>query len=370
MRVRARAAAMVVAVMMCGGCAFGPAADRAERLGVAEDPTPRAPEPGGEPSPGDEPTEQPPVISEPAPPTGTAEIVGTVTEGLPEVCCAVTLPDGGLLVGEAGSGTIHQVAPDGAITEAGAAPGVSDLVDLALAPSDDVGGYLYISYDSPSGVRVTRLTYDQSAAPGSRLGTSRNVLLEDLPGGGVLAFGPDGMLYVGTADGGQPALGTDPESLGGKILRIEPDGDIPADNPFQGSPVYALGHGEVTGLAWDAAGRLWALDAAGDAGTELNSIAPGGGYEAGGIAPVHAWPAGEAAPRGLAFSAGSLWSPDAERSALWRIPLNGTELTADPVPLLADGELPDPRVVVPAVGGPGLGVLDGAAGTVLRIDIT
>src|SRR5262249_6256247 len=155
--------------------------------------------------------------------------------GLPEICCAVTLPDGGLLVGEAGSGTIHQVAPDGSITEAGTAPGVSDLIDIALAPPDDVGGYLYLSYSGPSGVRVTRLTYDESAEPGTQLGTSRNVLLEDIPSGGLLAFGPDGMLYVGSAD---------PATLEGTILRIEPDGDMPADNPFPDSPVYASGQGE------------------------------------------------------------------------------------------------------------------------------
>ncbi|MFD5320293.1 PQQ-dependent sugar dehydrogenase [Streptomyces sp. NPDC127098] len=373
-RTRARGVAAALAVAaLCGGCAFGPAANRAEQVLSSRDVPEESQAPDGElPSPGEEPSTEPPVVVEPAPATGTAEIAGTVAEGLPDACCAVTLPDGGLLVGEAESGTIHRVAPDGAITEAGAAPGVSGLLGIAVEPGfTGEDGWVYLSYATESGTtRVARYPYD-----GDRLGSASHRLLEDIPGGGVLAFGPDGMLYVGTSDAGQPGLATDPESLGGKILRLEPDGGVPVDNPLQGSPVYASGHADVAGLAWDTAGRLWSLDATADAGVELNSTAPGGGYEEqGGLEPVFTWPAGEAAPRGLAFSDGSLWAPDTARPRLWRIPLNGTELTAEPAPLLADGELSGPRAVVPAVGGPGLGVLDGAGGasgaSVLRIDIT
>ncbi|TDC20981.1 PQQ-dependent sugar dehydrogenase [Streptomyces sp. 8K308] len=367
-RTRARVVVAALAVAaLCGGCAFGPAANRAEQVGTSQDLPEEPPAPDGEtPPPSEEPRTEPPVVAEPAPATGTAEIAGTVAEGLPDACCAVTLPDGGLLVGEAGSGTIHRVAPDGTVTEAGTAPGVSGLLGLAVEPGfTGEDGWVYLSYATDSGTRVARYPYD-----GGRLGSASHRLLEDIPAGGVLAFGPDGMLYVGTSDAGQPGLATDPQSSGGKILRIEPDGGVPVDNPLQGSPVYASGHTDVAGLAWDAAGRLWSLDATTDDGVELNSIAPGGGYEDGGLAPVYTWPAGDAAPRGLAFSAGSLWAPDTAQPRLWRVPLNGTELTAEPAPLLAGGELSRPQAVVPAVGGPGLGVLDGADGSVLRIDIT
>lgn len=81
------------------------------------------------------------------------------------------------------------------------------------------------------------------------------VLLEKIPGhrvhnGGRIGFGPDGMLYITTGDIWQAELAQDKNSLAGKILRLTPDGHVPEDNPFQGSPVYSLGHRNPQGLAW------------------------------------------------------------------------------------------------------------------------
>lgn len=67
--------------------------------------------------------------------------------------------------------------------------------------------------------------------------------------GGRIIIGPDGMVYIGTGDAGDGELAQDPTSLGGKILRIAPDGSIPSDNPDPTSPVYSLGHRNVQGLA-------------------------------------------------------------------------------------------------------------------------
>src|SRR5690606_26644823 len=145
-------------------------------------------------------------------------------------------------------------------------------------------------------------------------------VLRDLPrgdnhNGGRIAFGPDGMLYVTVGDAGQRNLAQRMDSLGGKILRIEPDGGIPADNPFPGSPIYSLGHRNPQGLAWDADGQLWASEFGQNRWDELNQIVPGGNYgwpEVEGqeaapdfIEPVRQWRTNEASPSGLAFIDGT-----------------------------------------------------------------
>ena len=68
------------------------------------------------------------------------------------------------------------------------------------------------------------------------------------------------MLYVGTGDAGRPRQRPGPGSLGGKILRMTPEGRPAPGNPFGDSPVYRYGHRNVQGLAWDARGQLFASE--------------------------------------------------------------------------------------------------------------
>ena len=82
-----------------------------------------------------------------------------------------------------------------------------------------------------------------------------SMIVEHIPGhrvhnGGRIAFGPDGMLYITTGDIWEADIAQDKNNLGGKILRLTPEGDIPGDNPFQDSPVFSLGHRNPQGLAW------------------------------------------------------------------------------------------------------------------------
>ena len=72
--------------------------------------------------------------------------------------------------------------------------------------------------------------------------------------GGRMAFGPDGLLYVGTGDAGDRPHAQDPDSLGGKILRLTPGRRPAPGNPTPAPPVYAVGHRNVQGLAFDDAG--------------------------------------------------------------------------------------------------------------------
>jgi aldose sugar dehydrogenase len=163
-------------------------------------------------------------------------------------------------------------------------------------------------------------------------GVTPEVLIDGFPAaefhaGDAIAFGPDGMLYIATGDAGDPGSARKVESMSGKILRYTPDGGIPADNPFPGSPVYALGLRNVQGLAWHPQSKiLFAIDH-GPSGfpnerfrrnnDELNVILPGRNYgwpDVAGedqdqrfVAPIAVWnPA--IAPAGLAFYGGPITS--------------------------------------------------------------
>jgi glucose/arabinose dehydrogenase len=96
--------------------------------------------------------------------------------------------------------------------------------------------------------------------------------------GGRIAFGPDAKLYAGVGETGETELAQDLLSMNGKILRLNPDGSVPADNPFPGSLVWSLGHRNVQGLAWDSSGRLWATEFGQDTFGEVNVIRRGHNY--------------------------------------------------------------------------------------------
>jgi len=132
--------------------------------------------------------------------------------------------------------------------------GEGGLMGLALHPDYPLKPYLYVMYTHRGGIksynRVERLRDTGKTAVSDR------VIIDRLPAarfhdGGRIAFGPDRMLYVCTGDATHPQTAQDLSNLGGKILRLTPDGSIPKDNPFGNSPVYAYGLRNPQGLAWD-----------------------------------------------------------------------------------------------------------------------
>ena len=118
--------------------------------------------------------------------------------------------------------------------------------------------------------------------------TDEKIIIDEIPGapwhdGGRIAFGPDGKLYITTGDAINPGWSQDLSSLAGKILRINPDGTIPEDNPFDSSPVYSYGHRNPQGIAWDNNGLLVSSEhgPSGEMGyghDEINVIVKGGNY--------------------------------------------------------------------------------------------
>ncbi len=211
---------------------------------------------------------------EAAPTTVTISVLATNLEAPWDVAF---LPAGDALVTERDSGRLLRVSDSGELEEVQRLPeegaGEGGLLGVAVSPDYEENGHVYAYYSTSEDNRVVRF----------RLGEEPEPILTGIPvgsihNGGRIAFGPDGMLYAGTGDAGDPANAQDRASLGGKILRITPDGGVPADNPFPESPVYSYGHRNVQGLAWNADGRLYATEFGQNEWDEVNRIEPGANY--------------------------------------------------------------------------------------------
>jgi glucose/arabinose dehydrogenase len=166
--------------------------------------------------------------------------------------------------------------------------GEGGLMGLALHPEFPKKPYIYVMHTYKIGGelrnRVIRLKDE-----GLR-GVFDRVIIENIPGGkfhngGRIAFGPDGMLFIATGETFHAELAQNLKSLGGKILRITPEGNIPEDNPFKGSPIYSYGHRNPQGLAWHPfTGDLFESEhgPSGEFGRfahdEINVIKKGGDY--------------------------------------------------------------------------------------------
>lgn len=307
---------------------------------------------------------------ESAPPAkGSVKVLRTVAEGLDSPWGLAPIPGGGLLVASRDKATItHVDERTGKKTELGTVPGVAPegeggLLGIALSPDFASDHMIYAYFTSASDNRIVRMLYDPRKPAGRQLGAPDTVF-KGIPkgfihNGGRIAFGPDRMLYAGTGEAGDKGLSQDLKSLGGKILRLTPEGEPAPGNPFPGSPVYSYGHRNVQGLAWDGKQRLFASEFGQNTWDELNAIKPGDNYgwpEAEGRSgeakfhdPLAQWGTDEASPSGLAHAGGSLWMAGLKGQRLWRIPLKGTEASAEPQAFLT-GEFGRLRTVVPAGG--------------------
>lgn len=293
-----------------------------------------------------------------AAPTAQDLQVESVVQDLDTVWAIDFAPDGRIFLTERG-GRIRTVTngmldPEPWATIEVVERSESGLMGMALDKDFATNGYVYAAYTyaaANGGLqnRLVRLREDRATGRG----VFDTVLMDDARGGQVhdgarVKIGPDGKLYWTMGDSGSQDLAQSLDSLNGKILRLNLDGTVPADNPFPGSPIYSYGHRNPQGIAWQPGTGLLFSTEHGPSGQqsccdELNLILPGQNYgwprvsgdqlAEGTIPPLlHSGPNRDTvwAPGGMTFVSGGPWA-----GSLVFVGLRGEALyrvTLDPSP--------------------------------------
>jgi glucose/arabinose dehydrogenase len=308
--------------------------------------------------------------------------VAVVAHGLVNPWGLAFLPDGRMLVTER-PGRMRLVGTDGRLSPplpglpAVAAEGQGGLLDVVTDPRFASNRLVYWSYSETAadgdgnGTAVARARLD--GPPGSERLAEVQVIFRQLPKvasrlhfGSKLVFGNDGRLFITLGD--RFSRKDDAQTLDnhlGKIVRIEPDGKVPADNPLVGKPgnprpeIWSWGHRNVQGAAiHPATGDLWATEHGPQGGDELNLVQPGrnfgwpvithgrnygigtkigdGTERADVVAPLAHWVPTSIAPSGMAFLTsdrypgwkGNLFIGALRGQALVRITLDGNKVAS------------------------------------------
>jgi len=253
--------------------------------------------------------------------------IESVAGGLDHPWGMAFLPDGGILLTER-SGRLRVVRNGRLQPEPIAgAPEVADsgqggLLDVALHPEFSGNGLVYLSYAGAgpggTGTEVVRGRLVDDRLVG--LETVFAVARKSSGGrhfGSRLVFGADGMLYITSGDRGSPDRAQDLDDHAGKILRLTPEGQVPADNPFVGRSdvrpeIYSSGHRNPQGMALQpGSGRIWAVEHGPRGGDELNLIEAGANY---------GWPVITYGRSYAGFRIGDTKKPGMMQPATWWVP--------------------------------------------------
>ena len=310
--------ALVVSVGLLAGCAFGPPSDT---------------DAGGPPN---LPTRPPSTSDDTSPPSAVATVIA---QGLKVPWAIAFLPDGTALATERDTHQIVKIAPPAGASGLTVTPvqtideakstGEGGLLGIAVSPQYATDQTLFIYYSTATDNRIAKL----------KLGGKPEPIVTGIPVGGIhdggrLKFGPDGFLYASTGETGQTGLSQDKSSLAGKILRMTPDGKPAPGNPFPGSLVWSYGHRNVQGMAWDAAGTMYATEFGQNTWDEINLIKPGQNYgwptvegiahRDGLVDPVQQWATKDASCSGLAISGRVLAAACLAGQRLWLVRVSST----------------------------------------------
>jgi glucose/arabinose dehydrogenase len=199
-------------------------------------------------------------------------------------------PIGGLL--PVGAGGVSPTSGQGGLPPI-TARGQGGLLDVALSPNFDRDRTIFWSFseqrEGGSGTSVARgvLTENRKNLEQVRvIFRAMPTYNNGLHFGSRLAFGPDNMLYITLGDRFDRPNRPKAQQLDthlGKIIRINPDGSVPADNPFikqSGAmpEIWSLGHRNIQSATFDDKGRLWTVEMGPQGGDELNLIEKGKNY--------------------------------------------------------------------------------------------
>lgn len=252
-------------------------------------------------------------------PNGSVNVSGTevIAQDLDTPWAMDFLPDGSMIFTERGgkvsilqNKTVKEVG-NVSVTE----NQESGLLGIAVHPNFTQNRYVYLYYTQNGVNKISRFTLNDTLG-------NEQVLLDNIPSspihnGGRLKFGPDGKLYATTGDAGNSNIAQDTNSTGGKILRLNPDGSVPSDNPF-GNYVYSYGHRDPQGIAWNPQnGTLYASEHGSVMNDEINIITKGANYgwpnlegnqtAAGYVTPLRVYTNFTLAPSGIAFHRNHLY---------------------------------------------------------------
>lgn len=250
--------------------------------------------PTGTASPTPTPTSTATPVVTPTPTTTTTTVTTAAVASFDNPWAMVFLPDGRLLVTEK-PGRLQLVTQAGVKTAVSGVPAVTysgqlGLQEVVLAPDYASTGRVYLSYAEPAtgGQRlaVARATLSLSGTPAL---TGLTVVWRATPTttggqlGGRIAFSPDGYMFVTSGERQQGTPAQDLTGTLGKIVRLNPDGTIPAGNPFAATAnaraeIWTLGHRNPYGLVFASDGRLFESEMGPMGGDEFNLIVAGRNY--------------------------------------------------------------------------------------------
>jgi glucose/arabinose dehydrogenase len=326
------------------------------------------------------------------PAAGFADVAAVT--GLSAPTATAFLPDGRMIITEQG-GTLKLF--DGTTTTPVVdipvcAGGETGLLGIAVDPAFASNGYLYLyrtesAGDCGSATGRSNEVIRVTMGPGNTVALASLVVIKTgfrtdngNHNGGCLRLGPDGKLYVAVGDTGLgdnqggPGSSTNPyasdlNALEGKVLRLELDGSVPADNPFVGQigkrpEIFASGFRNPWRFGFDPmSGRLWLGDVGDATVEEIDIVTAGGAYgwpncegtlptmceQPGDIPPIYTYQhnGGSAAITGGAFAlggtlAGEYFFGDSSLSTIWQASPTGTRdgITGAPVPVISDADGP------------------------------
>lgn len=217
-----------------------------------------------------------------------------LAEGLENPWGMAFLPGGQILVTEKGGRLL--LWNNGDLADVSGLPEVSTdgqggLLDVAVHPDYDNTGWIYLTYSQPDGQGQTATALVRARLDGNTLVDRADIFVQNRfsePGrhyGSRLAWANDGTLLMTIGDrGSDPPRAQDLADHAGKVLRLNDDGSIPADNPFVNDSealdeIYAYGVRNIQGMVVDPdSGTVWVSDHGPRGGDEINRIEAGLNY--------------------------------------------------------------------------------------------